>query len=417
MSSRLHRAFPDRERFVGEFVRRLSAMGVEINLPGDVAPPAGTVLDLDLRLEDGTPLIVGTGEVTAGGRPGGAFRVRFLELTPESREGLGDLVSAVASRTEPPSRPAAGSAGAKSLEELVTEAYGGSPSPGPAAPSDSVLVPPEDALGGSGTRGEAPAAGSAPPAPARERPSRRRGALGRLGISPGLIVVAVIAGASGAAAHAWFQELASFFLDVSSGPDAESAMVIDIPPEVAPSQFSADPAPAAEGVPEAAAPPAGAAAGQAAVEPLRATAVPETGGAGADPGAANLPDDPPANRVRLITWEEGPSETVVTFRGNGPFLAERIERVRVRGDHPREVIKLLGIDLPYRQTFIDVGSPELRRIRTGFHPEDRINELHVVLDLAGSEARLDRMEHGPRTLRLHVRSDGAGGPGAPGEPQ
>ncbi|MFW6175758.1 MAG: hypothetical protein ACOC7L_02945, partial [Acidobacteriota bacterium] len=125
MSAKLHRAFPSRDRFVGEFVRRLSSMGMEINLPGDVAPPAGSVLELDLRLEDGVPLIVGTGEVTAGGRPGGAFRVRFLELTPETRKGLGELVAAVAARTVQPPAPAASeSRGAKSLEDLVTEAYG-----------------------------------------------------------------------------------------------------------------------------------------------------------------------------------------------------------------------------------------------------------------------------------------------------
>lgn len=404
MSSRLHRTFPDRERFVGEFVRRLSAMGMEINLPGDVAPPAGTVLGLDLRLEDGTPLVVGTGEVTAGGRPGGAFRVRFLELTAESRAVLGDLVSAVAARTEPPPAPAAPavaeSGGARSLEDLVAETYGGgSPSPG-GAPSDAVLVPPAGALGDSG--------GSAGGSPEPEvRPDRaagdgtRPGVLRRLGVSPGLVLVALIAGATGAAAHAWFNELASFLFDVSSEPADAGSTVIDIPPRVAPSRFSVDPPPPGTTLPEpAAAPP-----GQAQVAPLPVSDVPDSGAA-----AADLPDDPPANRVRLITWEEGPSETVVTFRGNGPFLAERIERVRVPGSSPREVIKLLGIDLPYRQTFIPLGSPEVKRIRTGFHPEDRINELHVVLDLAGPEVRLDRTEHGSRTLRLHLRSDAADGP-------
>lgn len=397
MSAKLHRAFPSRDRFVEEFVRRLSSMGMEINLPGDVAPPAGTVLELDLRLEDGVPLIVGTGEVTAGGRPGGAFRVRFLELTPETRKGLGELVAAVAARTvEPPAPTASESPGAKSLEDLVTEAYGGRRgAPAPAA-SDAVLVPPEEALGSS-----AKSRGQRPPgeAPARSRSSRRSGALGRLGVSPGLVVVAIIAGATGAAAHAWFNDVANFFLDASGEePGAGGSVVIDVPPRVTPSQFGDEPVPAGTGGPGAPT------AGQGTGTPAPASGVPEPGAATAGPSAADLPDDPPANRVRLITWEEGPDETVVTFRGNGPFLAERIEHVRVPGAHPREVIKLLGIDLPYRETFIPLGSPEVRRVRTGFHPEDRINELHVVLDLAGSGVRLERMEHGPRVLHLHVRS-------------
>lgn len=404
---------------MGEFVRRLSAMGMEINLPGDVAPPAGTLLELDLRLEDGASLIVGTGEVTAGGRPGSAFRVRFLELTPESRKGLGELVSAVAARTVEPPAPTAGEGqGAKSLEDLVVEAYGERRRASASGASDAVLVPPEEALGAPAERRRAPARGSAP-APPRSGPrsSRRSGVLGRLGVSPGVVAVAIIAGATGAAAHAWFNDVAAFFLEVSGEPGSGGSTVIDFQPQVSPSEFGAEPAPAGTEAQAAAAPPPE----QGSAVSAPAPGALETGAAPAGAPAGDLPDDPPANRVRLITWEEGPEETVVTFRGNGPFLADRIEHVRVPGAHPREVIKLLGIDLPYRETFIALGSPEIRRIRTGFHPEDRINELHVVLDLAGSGVRLERMEHGRRTLHLRVRSDvpepdGVDGPAGPAGP-
>lgn len=431
MNPKLGRRFATREEFTGGFVRRLSERGLELDVPGDVAPPTGTPLDLDLRLEDGSHLIVGTGEVTEGGRVGSAFRVRFLELSRESRAGLDELMAQVAARKDVPprtSRPPAGRAG--SIVDLVEETYGQEQTPS-AIESSSILVPPDPGGGSAKTSGPASrsgpgsATGSAPSGPpaagagdqGTDSPTKpgKRSLLRRLGLSPAVIVVAVIAGATGAAVDAWFQDLAAFVGELSGrhGGDASST-VMDIPPaDVTPSDFSAETAAAGEGTSDrvstadldtgAGGAPGAQGAGATSDAPTAGERLPveveaETA------GLAGAGDGRPADRVRLITWDEGPSETVVTFWGNGTFPPDRVERVRVAGGQPRELIKLRGIDLPYRETVIQPGTPELQRIRTGFHPRQPINELHVVLDLAGPGVELDRVVTGERTLRFHLRS-------------
>lgn len=422
MNPKLGRRFATREEFTGGFVRRLSERGIELDVPGDVAPPTGTPLDLDLRLEDGSHLIVGTGEVTEGGRAGSAFRVRFLELSKESRAGLDELMTQVAARTDvPPRAGRSPTGGTGSIVDLVEETYGQEQNPS-AMESSSILVPPDPGSGSGGASGPAP---ESPPSKPPASDARSQGAdaeatrgktslLRRLGLSPAVIVVAVIAGATGAAVDAWFQDLADFagHLTEGSGGDAAST-VMDIPPaDVTPSDFSAESTAGGGEADEIAAADldAGVGAARGAQDGGTAPNVPASGERlplEAEPetvGLGGADDGRPADRVRLITWDEGPSETVVTFWGNGTFPSERVERVRVAGGRPRELIKLRGIDLPYRETVIQPGTPELERIRTGFHPRQPVNELHVVLDLAGPDVQLDRVVTGERTLRFHLRS-------------
>jgi hypothetical protein len=410
MNPKLGRKFKTREDFTGGFVRRLSDRGIELDVPGDVAPPTGTPLDLDLRLEDGSHLIVGTGEVTEGGKAGSAFRVRFLELSEETRAGLEELIVHVAAREDVPPRGDRQPAG--SIVDLVQETYGerGTPS---AVESSSIMVPPDPETIRSATARqpsrEAPPASVQAPRPASGRPSLLR----RLGISPGVIVVAVIAGVTGAAADAWFEDLASFVGELTDGSeDVTAATVSNIPPaNVTPSDFSAE---TAAGAPEEGS--RGLGDGDLGDDASAGAAEDATGGAPTDDlvdeSAGSIEPLPtsrptagrPADRVRLISWDEGPSETVVTFWGNGTFPTDRVVRVRVAGGQPRELIKLRGIDLPYRETAVLPGTAELERIRTGFHPREPINELHVVLDLAGPQVSLDRVEYDENTLRFHLRT-------------
>jgi hypothetical protein len=102
----------------------------------------------------------------------------------------------------------------------------------------------------------------------------------------------------------------------------------------------------------------------------------------------------------MITWDETDDRTVVTLWANGGFLDERVVHSRIGGEQPREVVKLRGVDLPYRELVIPAGTGTLERIRTGFHPRQPVNELHVVLDLAGPGARLEKMETDGAALRL-----------------
>jgi len=415
MSTKLHRMFPTRERFVEEFVRRLSERGIELNLPGEQAPPTGTVLHLDLRLEDGTPLIVGTGEVTEGGHPGDAFRVRFLDLSKQTRANLGELVVKAASIPASHRRPA--SAGSQSLVDLVAETYGDETPPG-MTDNSAVMVPP-DATATATAQVQA-AAGPAPAAPAQPAPASAPAASPAQGhkrswrtqISPGVLVIAIVAGAAGAAAQAWFDDLADFVwhLRDDSGSVSQSAVVDLLPTNVAPSDFSseeesaegaqADPLAQTGGETE----PEG---GNAAGEAVQATTTPAEGLA-PDPEAAPEGAEAstlaisPADRVRLITWEQGVDSTVITLWGNGSFLTNRVSYFEIPGGQPRMLIKLRGIDLPYRETVLALGTAEVVRLRTGFHPQSQVNELHLALDLAAPGIGIERMERGESSLSFYL---------------
>lgn len=408
MAAKLQRSFPSREHFAETFVRRLSDRGVELRLAGQIAPPTGTVLDLDLRLDDGTPLIVGTGEVTSGGRNADRFRVRFLELTEATRANLDRLVLLVAARSDetPTQRiTPAGSApnSATSIRSLVEGVYGESRATPSSLENSAVLVPP-DPIRAGGTAGDPSDDSKA----GRQRaPKGRRSFFQRFQISPAVIVVAIIAGATGAAANAWFQDLASFVSDLSGDDiDPSKPPTVDyLPTSVAPSDFSGE-----EPADEASAP-ADDTARPLPINEAVAGQAPILSGAAGEAGAAEPAEGEtaqgtrPADRVRLITWDEYPEETVVTFHGNGPFLADRVLRQRVAGGRPRELIRIRGIDLPFRDTLIETATPELERIRTGFHPQSQVNELHAVLDLTGPNVRLDRVELGDNSLALHLRTE------------
>lgn len=251
-------------------------------------------------------------------------------------------------------------------------------------------------------------AGDEPPS---DEAPRKRSIWERLQVSPAVIVASLIAGVTGAAADYWFEELAGFVAELQSADrPIEEAPVIDIPPAgVAPSDFSiptpapvtAEPLPASSPSPDAAVSEPGGP-GPSTAEPADQGAVQELGQGQGGVELAAEPVPAPADRVRLITWGEEPSGTVVTFWGNGPFLRDRVIRHRVAGGAPRELFKLRGIDLPFRQTMIAVGTPELVRVRTGFHPQARVNELHVVLDLTGPDVELTRAEATENRLSLHL---------------
>jgi hypothetical protein len=425
--ARLQRRFQSREELTGSFLRRLSKNGMEVELPGHPPLPAGATIDLDLRLADGSPLIVGLGKVGAG-EEGGVRRIRFVQLDEASQAELPGLVAlSGAAGSRRAEEPAVGTRDPdETLEALVAGVFGERRRR--LGPDETVLVPPEPAAEPAPAVAEAPvpplAIAAQPvaarahepmpapavrptPAPAtpaelppaagpRPAAARRPSLFRRLQVSPAVIVASIIAGATGAAANAWLEDLANVFADADSRATDSlvAAPVVDVVPvDVKPSRF---PEPAAAPEPG---------------EPPTPAPVPTTAGTAPPPDLSAAPElapaATPADRVRLITWDEQASGTVVTFWGNGEFLPDRVARIRVAGSQPRELVKLRGIDVPFPQTVLELGTPEVVRVRTGFHPQEPVNELHVVLDLAGPDVVLDHVETAPQQLRLHLRREGA----------
>jgi hypothetical protein len=93
--------------------------------------------------------------------------------------------------------------------------------------------------------------------------------------------------------------------------------------------------------------------------------------------------------------------TTVVIRGNGAFetAALRISRLE---DPSRLWVRVFNIETFYEPNEIDVGSPDVHRVRIGYHPEDSPPALYVVLDLAGEDVHLlDRSVQGD-AIRLTV---------------
>lgn len=118
---------------------------------------------------------------------------------------------------------------------------------------------------------------------------------------------------------------------------------------------------------------------------------------------------PPAgslSEIREIAWWGVEGETLVVITGDGAIPREQVTRQRVGGGRPRELLRIAGVTRPYRQAEIPVGTPEVTRIRTGYHPESGGGELYVVFDLASPRAAVDRIETLATGIRVYLRKSG-----------
>ncbi len=125
------------------------------------------------------------------------------------------------------------------------------------------------------------------------------------------------------------------------------------------------------------------------VEPAQAAAD-STPQATAAPVAVPVPR---FTRLERVTWVEGSGTTDLALWLDGSIPDGSFQRTRIEGREPRELIKLRGAKDPFLPGTVEVGTPEVRRVRTGFHAGGASSELHVVLDLAaGARVEATRVE-------------------------
>jgi hypothetical protein len=113
---------------------------------------------------------------------------------------------------------------------------------------------------------------------------------------------------------------------------------------------------------------------------------------------------PAARARRLIALEPsaGADGETLVLRADAPLRREDVFATLIGPDPPRYLVRLSGIDRPWRPAEFAVGSPLIARVRTGIHDGPHGSELHVVLDLATRAVATTFEVEGPE-LRIHLR--------------
>jgi hypothetical protein len=106
---------------------------------------------------------------------------------------------------------------------------------------------------------------------------------------------------------------------------------------------------------------------------------------------------PSLNLLERIDVVPQAGETVVTLVADGIVRSSNYARFRIDSGSPRELVKMRGVRRPFHSASIAVGSPELVKIRTGFHAPE---ELHIVFDLASPDIEVLAIEESAASLRL-----------------
>ncbi|HEX5718610.1 MAG TPA: hypothetical protein VF179_20790, partial [Thermoanaerobaculia bacterium] len=130
----------------------------------------------------------------------------------------------------------------------------------------------------------------------------------------------------------------------------------------------------------------------------------ETPAAPAPETAAPVPalTGPSATALERITFEQASGGTDVILWGNGAIRPEVYSQSRI-GDPPRELIVLTGMGRSFPTARVEVGTGEVKQIRTGYHQKARGNEQHVVIDLADPAVQVTRIEAREKHLRIHLQ--------------
>jgi uncharacterized protein (TIGR02266 family) len=328
------------------FLRDLSPGGMFVRLV-DPEPP-GARFRFTLRLTGSRRLVRGEAEVVwvratydwPGQPPGMA--VRFVTLEERGRGELGRLLG------EEPLAPAETEGGL-----LVDEVA----SAGPAA-DVAADVP------------EAPEGGAPPLVPMLSAQARvRSGRVPLAAAAAGALVLVLLS-------VSWVWRRASAAPAPGPGESGGSAAVA-----------AAVRSPAPRPPPQAAIPvvPSGV---PAPAEPAPEPAPPARGGAG--------------RRLLDLRWEQHPTGTRLVARFDGAVAAERVRSSRIGGDSPRQVVQLRGIAGNPPGAPWEPATPELVRVRAGFHPSAEGGELHLVLDLADPAVRVASIEPAGEQLRIEL---------------
>lgn len=115
----------------------------------------------------------------------------------------------------------------------------------------------------------------------------------------------------------------------------------------------------------------------------------------ATPPAAGTPDDAgPATAGRLLeitTRHEADGSTLITITADGPIPALRHRHIRVSDEPPRDVISIVGVEMPDAPPLIPVNDACLHNIKIVLREDQTPQAVHLVLNLTSPEVRHEQV--------------------------
>jgi len=113
----------------------------------------------------------------------------------------------------------------------------------------------------------------------------------------------------------------------------------------------------------------------------------------------------PMTSVVGITARKVPEGTLITVTADGAVVTGRYRYAQIGSGSPRLLLRMLGVQKGSHPDALTVGTDQVQRIRTGYHPASTNQDLHIVLDLASPAVVVDRVE--ARGNQLLIWAEGA----------
>jgi uncharacterized protein (TIGR02266 family) len=110
----------------------------------------------------------------------------------------------------------------------------------------------------------------------------------------------------------------------------------------------------------------------------------------------------PATAVLNLSWSQQGSQTVFTIKGNGAFSDNAFDALSL-DDPPRVLLRIYRITEEFSRAEIDVGSPQVAKVRVGHHPDKTPVQLWFVFDLANAGVKLIGTDVQGDTIRVRLQ--------------
>ena len=109
----------------------------------------------------------------------------------------------------------------------------------------------------------------------------------------------------------------------------------------------------------------------------------------------------PGSRIVDIQANTAESGTAVLIRADGSIESRRVV-ISVLASPPRILIRISGVESPFRPYEISVGTAEVRGIRIGHHPETNPQSLWIVVDAADERVAIQDVQTRGNVIRIEV---------------